>query len=338
MEACQKYMIDTKKDLVAGHNCFLASLRCITEHFGCKYSETQLFLISNGFQIRYSYNLNYIGRHTTEGLNEFGERTLIPVTIRSRDIDEMIPEEMAQALSSSMLMLSVNTKYLSYSRLYAENENRQHTIVLNGIDFNEKNVHIMDIYMLDYMGNISTYRGKISFDEMVAATYRYSFFCFNNKKDLSKPEILQYACADFREFMKGSEDKEESYGSLALKNYVKDILKLEAFDNGDLTSTCTNINYNIKIRSFNYINKYLACFLDENAALANRDNEELLSRIRWHMAEWEKVGLAILRIGISKRKSNLANIYEKIIQLFDSQMKAYDQFYRILKEAASSCI
>ncbi|HEX2947342.1 MAG TPA: hypothetical protein VHT96_15470 [Clostridia bacterium] len=270
-------------------------------------------------------------------MSEFSKRTMIPVTIRSRDKEGIIPEEMAQGLSSSMLILSVDTKYLSYNKLYAENENRQHAIVLNGIDFSEKCVHIMDLYVLDYMGNVSTYSGTISFDEMMAATYRYSYFCFDNKKDLSMSEILQYAYVDFMEFMKGSENSEGAFGALALENFLKDILKLEELDDRDLASTSKNINYNIKIRSFNYINKYLACFIEENSDLTNRYNQELLERIRWHMAEWEKVGLAVIKIGISKRRGSLVNIFEKSSQLFDSQLKVYEQFSCVLEEAVSNC-
>jgi regulator of replication initiation timing len=332
MEACQKHIIDIEKDLFPGHNCLLASLKCITEHYGCKYSETQLFFISNGFQIRYANNLNYIGRYTTEGVNIFGKRTLIPVTMRRRDPDGLNPEEMVHELKSSMLLLSVDTKHLSYHKSYMENENRQHAIILYGLDLNEKSAHIIDLYILDYWGSISVYRGKISFEEMFAATFRYSFFCFDNKKDLSESEILQYAYTDFREFIRGSENGHEAIGSLALKRYLTDILKLEETDNRDLASICSNINYNIKIRSFNNINKYLEFFLEENPALKRRGNEELLDRIKWHMVEWEKVGLAILRIGISKRKSNLAQIYEKSIQLFDSQMHVYNLFFNLLED------
>lgn len=336
MGACQKYIVDTKKDPVAGHNCFLASLGCIIEHYGCRYSEMQLFLISNGFRIRYGNDLNEIGRYTMEGLNEFGKRTLIQVTIQRRDIEGFDPEKIVQVLENSMIMLDVDTKHLSYNRLYLENDNRRHLIVLYGIDTIEKSVNIMDLYMLDYMGNITAYCGKIPFDEMTAAAFRYFYFCFDNKKDLSESEILRYACTDFRIFMEGSQDNEGAIGSLALRNYLRDILKLEALDNDELACTCANINYNIKIRSFNLINKYLICFLDENAAIKRRDNEEMLGRISWHMTEWEKVGLAILRIGISKRKSSLVSVYEKSMQLFDSQMKVYELFSCLLDEAAVS--
>lgn len=337
MEVSQKYVIETKKDQYAGQNCFLASLRCIMEHYGCRYSEVQLFFISNSFKIRYGNDLNEIGRYTMDGLNEFSKRTHITITTLRRDAGEMIPEKMLQMLKCSMIMLDVDTKYLNYSRLYSENENRKHLIVLYGIDINEKTAHIMDLYMLDYKGNVTVYQGKIPLDVMTASASRCFCFSFDNKRDLSDPEILQYARTDLQEFIAGSEDNGMAIGSLALRNFLKDIVKLDELDNQDLASTCSNINYYIKIRSFNLINKYLMCFLDENKFLKAKDSEGLLASLRWHFDEWEKIGFAILRIGISKRKGNLVDIYEKCIQLFSSQMKVYEHFSCLLNTMVSSC-
>lgn len=337
MDALQKYTIDIKDELITGHNCLLASLRCIIEHYGCRYSEVQLFLLTNSFKIRYGNNLNEIGRNTLEVLREFEKRTLISVKVRRRDRGEIIPEQMCQDMKKSMLMLSVDTKHLSYNKLYSANENRKHFIILYGIDINRNTAYIMDLYLLDYKGDVSSFRGEISFDEMAIAADRCYNFCFDIKRDLPEYEVLQYACSDMQRFLEGSEDNQGAIGSTALKNYLKDLIKLETLDGHDLATTCATVNYNIKIRSFNLINQYMIIFLDENGTMKKCDIKELMSLIRWHMAEWEKIGLAILRVGISKRKSNLACIMEKSMKLFDSQMDVYGQFSCLLKEAALSC-
>lgn len=337
MDTFSKYIIKIKDDIITGHNCFLASLRCITRHYGCSYSEVQLFFLSNSFKIRYGNDLNEIGRHTLEGLNEFGKRTSISINIHGRNSNEMVAEQMCRSLRSSMLMLDVNTRFLRYNKIYLENENRKHVIVLYGIDINNKTAYIMDPYMLDYRGDISAFRGQIPFDEMVAAADRYFFFCFDNKKDLSESEILQYACSDIQKFIDGSEDDQGAIGSKALRNYLKDIIKLETLDNQDLTSTCATINYNIKIRSFNLINQYMKDFLDNSRAIRKIGDKDLSAIIEWHIAEWNRIGLAILRIGIAKRKGNLHNICKESMQLFDSQMEACQQFHCVLNEMASSC-
>jgi len=296
-----------------------------------------LFFISNSLKIRYGNDLNEIGRYTVDGLNEFSKKTLATVTTLRRDAGEMIPEKMLKMLKSGMIMLDVDTKCLNYNKLYTENENRKHLIVLYGIDINEKTAHVMDLYMLDYKENVTVYRGKIPLDVMTASASRCFCFCFDKKRDLTDREILQYASTDLQKFIEGSEDNGTAIGSLALRNYLKDIVKLDELDNQDLASTCSNINYNIKIRSFNLINKYLMCFLDENKFLLAKDSEDLPVSLRLHFDEWKKIGLAILRIGISKRKGNLVGIYEKSMQLFSSQMEIYERFSCLLNAAVSRC-
>jgi len=335
MEALQKYIVDVKEELVTGHNCLLACLRYITEHYGCSYSEAQLFLLINNFKIRYGNNLNEFGRHPLEGLKEFERRTLISLKIRRRYRDEIFPEQMLQELKSSMLMLAVDTKLLGYNKLYSANENRKHFIIMYVIDIGRKTASIIDLYMLDYKGDVSSYRGEISFDEIFAAMDRYFCFCFDSKRDLSEREILKYACSDIQNFISGSRDNQGAIGSTALRSFLEDLIRLETLDKQQLVSTCSSINYNIKIRSFNLINRYMTNILDENEAIRRIDSKDLLSSIRWHMAEWDRIGLSIIKYGISKGKSNLACIIDRSMKLLDSQMEVYEKFSCLLNDAIS---
>ncbi|HEX2947341.1 MAG TPA: BtrH N-terminal domain-containing protein [Clostridia bacterium] len=315
-----------------GKNCILTSINCITEHSGCGLSETDLFILSNGFNIKYSYDLCSIGKLSTDVFSDIEKETSIRVNIRRKDYEGIFPGEMDYILATgNLILLLVDTAHLRYSSLYSENANRQHAILLNGISLDEERAHIVDLHLTDYSGNTSIYQGEVPLEEVMAAAYAYVWLDLERWKDFSEMEIWRIARRGFDDFMKGFSGEEFASGLSAVINFVSDINKLELLDDQALAATCKDINYNIKVKSINCINKFIISFINESSVSRELNCTKLIDSIGWHISEWEKIGLSILRIGISKRKGGLSGIREKGIALLDSQREVYNEFSNYLR-------
>lgn len=319
-----------------GKNCVLTAINCITDHYGCDLSETDLFILSNGFNIKYHYDLCSIGRLSADVFSDLENESSIHPNIHRKDYEGISQEDMFHVLTEgNLILLLVDTENLRYSRIYSDNANRQHAIILNGFSDDKMYVHIVDPHLTDYSGSASIFDGVIPIEEVMAATYSYIWFDLDSRKDFPKAEIWRIAQRGFDHFMKGSEEKEYVTGLPAIKSFISDIHKLELLDDKALTAACKDINYNIKVRSINCINKFMINIINESDKDRNDQYcTKLKDNVIWHISAWEKLGLSILRIGISKRRGGLSDIRDRGIALLESQRSVYTEFANYLRELA----
>ncbi|MGI6668574.1 MAG: BtrH N-terminal domain-containing protein [Acetivibrionales bacterium] len=314
-----------------GRNCVLTAINYVTSRSGGSLSETDLFILSNGFIIKYYYDLRSIGKLNADIFLDLEKETSIRFDFRRRDYEGITVEDMAHALEEgNLVLLLVDTERLRYSRIYSGNENRQHAIILNGLSPDKKHAHIVDPLLLDYSGNASVYAGVVPMEEAMDAAYACAWLEPGKIKEIPKTKIWEAAYKGFDRFLKGSEEKEYAQGLAAIKNFLDDFHKLNLLDDNMLAVVCRDINYSIKIRSINLINKFMIDFINENDAGWGQKSAVLTDNIQEHIFDWEKVGLSVLRAGISKRRSAFSHIREKTNTLFKSQLNVYNEFSKYL--------
>lgn len=320
-------------DVKTGRNCMLTSIYNITKHYGSNLSEADLFILSNSINIKYNYDLYSIGKISVDILRDLGTEAFIHANIRRKDYEGISPEDMVHTLEkNNLILLLVDTENLRYSRIYSENENRQHAIILNGFSADKKQVHIVDPHLTDYSGGCSIYEGTITLEEVMAATYTYAWFDFDKEKNFTKEKILKTAVREFECFLQGSVEKEWAVGLEAVRCFVNDFHKLELIDDNRLAPVCKEINYSIKVKSINQINKFMIEIITEYSVEGGQNYDRLINSINELISAWEKLGMSILRVGISKRRGSLSDVQAKGLALFEWQLSVYKEFANYLRE------
>ncbi len=320
-------------EAVTGQACVLTALHNITMFNKCHYSETDLFFICNELNVEYRLDLNYIASNSVVNLPNLEKETGTKVCMSDSNFGDDFTQKVHSLLvENKLVMLFVNTCKLTYSSIYTENINRYHVILIYGIDAENDFAYIADSHLRDYSGEISIFQGKVSLKEISAAVYRLAWFDFSNKKDLNKNDIFSAARANFEEFLDGRlQEGKIFYGMAALKKYIEDFRELAFLDDNQLAGTCVNLNYFIKICSFNYINSYLISFIKENSTYTGFNAEEVLKSCEAVCLEWIKVSLTILKLGKSLKKDMICKIIEKSEDLLEIQTDVYYKFMEFLK-------
>jgi len=322
-------------DVKKGINCTLTAIYNIIGQKGRDLSEADLFIMSDGFNIKYTYDFCSIGKVNFDILCDLERELSIHANIHRKDYEGISLDDMVNALEAgNLILLLVDTENLRYSSFYSENENRQHAIILNGLSEDRKRAHIVDPHITDYSGNTFIYEGEIPVEEVMAATYTFAWFNFDRMKEFPKATIWETALRRFDSFLKGTEEKEYAEGFAAIKSFVNDIQRLSTLGDKELAAVCKDINYNIKIKSINQINKFILQIINEISAGRSQKCDGLADNIQEHILNWDKFGLSVLRAGISKRRGAFPDIHEKGIALLDSQLKVYNKFSQYLGELA----
>lgn len=329
----EQYIPIPISDVVSGDNCILTATYNITKQSKCNLSEVDLFILANGFNIKYYYDLCNIGKLSGDFFSNLEKATSIHINLHRKDYEGITSEDMARVLAGGKaILLLVDTKNLQYSSIYSNNDNRQHVIILNGLSLSRSCAHIIDPHLTDYSGNPSVYAGVIPIEEVMAATYAYAWFDFDNRKKFTKTRIWEIAQKEFDSFLRGFKEEEYAEGLAAIRCFVNDLFRLESLDDNSLVAVCKDINYSIKVKSINYINRYMIDIINEIREDRGQNYSKLAESIRDHTTSWEKFGLSILRVGISKRRGALSDIQEKAIALFESQRRVYSEFANCLSE------
>ena len=319
--------------IVAGNNCILTATHNITKQSEYNLSEVDLFILASGFNIRYYYDFCSIGKLSGDFFDNLEKATSIHINLLRKDYEGITSNDMARVLAGgNIILLLVDTKNLRYSSIYSSNDNRQHVIMLNGLSLTRKCAHIIDPHLTDYSGTPSVHTAVIPLEEVMSATYAYAWFDFDKRKEFTKAEIWKIAHKEFDSFLRGSEEDEYAEGLAAIRCFVADIHRLESLDDNLLATVCKDINYSIKIKSVNYINRYMIDIINESSIDHGQNYCKLTESIKDHTSSWEKLGLSILRVGISKRRRSLLDIQEKGIALFESQRAVYNEFANYLRE------
>ncbi|MDF2986917.1 MAG: hypothetical protein K0R50_2427 [Eubacterium sp.] len=331
--------IITGFEAVAGQACVLTALHNISRFNKCDYSESDLFFLCNELNVEYRLDLNYIANNSVVNLPNLEKEAGIRVHMSDNKYGNAFIEKVyGLIVENKLVMLFVNTCHLTYDSIYKDNTNRYHAILIYGIDTENNLAFIADSHLRNYLGEVSIFQGAVSLKEISAAVYRFAWFDFTNKKDLNKTDIFTAARDNFEEFLNGHEqDGKIFYGMAALKKYIDDFHKLSLLEDSQLAGTCLNLNYFIKICSFNYINNYLISFIRENSAFIkiNTDvifnTEEVLNSLEAISLEWIKAALSILKLGKSLKKDRICNIIEKGKVLLGTQTNVYYKFLDLLK-------
>jgi len=213
---------------VIGQTCILTALYNITLFNECKYTETDLFFLCNDLNVEYQLDLNFISNRPQVNMPNLEKEAKIKVNIFDSNQEDGFPLKMYNILTgNNLIMLFVNTSCLTYNNVYQENLNRYHAILLYGIDIENDLAYIADSHMRGYTGEMSKFQGAVPLKDISAATYRFAWFDFQNKKELEKEDILKVARANFNEFLIGKElDEKTFYGISALKRYIDDFQTL----------------------------------------------------------------------------------------------------------------
>ncbi len=327
-----KYIIQNF-DTIIGESCIITALSNISRYNGCMYTDAELFFLCNELNVQYEYDINYISSRVMRNMPELERATGIQVNFWDINLDKWHVEDMYKIITQNKpMILFTNTSKLTYSPVYLNNKNRYHAIILYGLDLENNEAFISDAHFHDPSGKIKQVRGTITIDDMMEATYRAAWFDFSNDCKLSKEQLIFVVRDRLQDFMRGNKSDSIAYGVSALKEFIGDLNKLETISDSEIEDTCTNINYIIKICSFNYINTYIIDYLKQLYSIININTAELVTNYYNIEQEWTKLAFSFLKLGKSKRRENIPKLIEKSNLLLQLQIELYQNFELVIAE------
>lgn len=311
--------------------CFYSAIHDLMNFYQVPLSHNDLFFLGNGMDISYKSDLNFIGYlEFNKTLDNLVKALPFPITYQYRSNSG--PELSAQAHDllhqGHPVLLLVGTAHLTFHPAFHElnSDNRGHCVILYGEDVQDHLAYIGDAYFRDSTGQTITFQGAVHRREIDESIFGFLGFRPNQGVLIPRSFIIKKAVENTCAFLKGRIEGDYYYGNLAIKQFVSDLEQLLGYEGERLNQTCHNIHFNLKVRSiFNIIAGYTH-FLQAHSLSSQPRGEDLIDRFEQVKKTWDFIGLSIVKMGITQRKSSLAQIKENCDKLIQQQDEALQRF------------
>jgi hypothetical protein len=308
-------------DILKGSNCTFASLQNIFRYKGYNLSEADIFFLCDGLNVEYNADLDFISYRAVNDLRNLSLSAGITVSMTAVvDCADWKDKIVATLSSGEPVLLFVNTAKLDYHRVFRENENYYHAIILYGVDMEKDLAYIADPVILDGNGKIDEFQGAVSLEAIFQSVYRYAWFNFDAVKKIERLDVYRTAQSGISRFLKGTVVPEKSFfGMTALHEYLCDMKSLASMDDQLFVKNCMSVHHNVKVRCFMYIVEFITKFIQENANDFHEQSDSLLEQFINLKSEWGKVASRVLKIRVIMKKDLVHELVERCCSLLMEQ-------------------
>ena len=258
-------------NIYIGKSCIYSVIQNIMLLNNIKFSEIELFIMSNGLKLEYNKNKFSISLALEECLNNFKKYKIYITKIENNiDIKKYIDKYFR---NSQLALIETKTKFLTYQPLYNNSFSLNHCIMAYDYNFRDNILYIADTHMInDNIGTLSTFTGEVKFDilrEGIEKIYFFDISKFNN--NFNDKYFLKLWKKYLQEFLNNN----------ALKSYIKDIKYMQIKQINDLKSCALKIVFDNKFLGFMFIINYIEVFLYEYnlISLFNSDLLDLKNKV-----------------------------------------------------------
>ena len=308
----------------SGIDCFFSSVINILLENQYYIRETDLFFYCNGLRIEYALDLNQIHYLIFDVFRRLKCKSIVVKTSYNNTGNAGFINNVCRELDNNRtVLLCVSTAKLTYHEAYRGTPDRTHFILLHGIDSDRKLAYIYDCHIRGY-GPILTYKGKASLQDIIDATHYMFWFVLENSRPITKKETFEKAIKHLRRFLEGQIVDNKYYGMAALEKYVDDFSTLLECENPAFTELCATIHYKIRAGCFMTIIEYMINLISENQLFQNGGYLNILEELRYVHHDWERVGLGILKAGMSGKRTDIANILERSKKILAKQKSVFE--------------
>lgn len=310
-----------------GRHCLFSSIYSICKSKGLPYSETDIFFICNGLEIRYGTSMNFFWQFPFEKfLKSFGSKCLAD-EIYFLDMKAGTWDSIFEAIKADkVVILNIYSNYLPYIDS-SFGDSFKHMVLLYGFDIEMQEAYIIDLYSIDPSGKVLTYNGKVKLSNIMEGTFGCAWFNAKTFRILSRDDIIEIANTNLNFYISDSvPDIDGNYtGIQALRKYFEDISSITELNDNEFKKMILRIYQELRLESIINLIDYIKDYINENLDCSNKAVSKILIGLDENYKLWKKVLLYLYKIGIRVQR-------EQITKLIYEAMQAIDLFEKLLKE------
>lgn len=311
-----------------GKHCLFSSLANIMNHLRYNLKEAEVFLLFNGFDIRYYVQKNIIVTTLYEEQLKSIQSIVTGTTRNVSDIGRRLAvREVEESINHNIpVLLRIANQYLKYDEVYQESEAYIHHIILYGYDHDDNMVSIADTYKLTASGTASQYNGNAALEDIYYGMSSFLALQKNPGFVYDKEYFVNLFQKEFKEFLDGSLPQEGYYkGHCVVRQYIENLRLLHDLDDPTFEEKCLHAIFDLKFGCIYHMIDYLMELIQEVLPVQNKDN--LINELASLKDEWGDFFILLCKVGYSRRRSKLNGTIEIGVALYEKSSRLY---HRIL--------
>jgi len=306
----------SKFEIKTAGNCVFSCLLTVLNHYNYNIDEVELFVLCNGLNIKYDEENKIIGFLILDLIGNLENQSICFIEIKK---DKDFIDNLETIIDKGKLVfMTVTTSKMSYNEFYYKNVDRPHCILIYDIDKEERKAYIADTHLaIDYSEKTSSYNGETSINDIIEGG-DMSFWLKNEKKaEISQRQIIKLFNTNLKRFLDIAGEK--NTGLNALRMSIDDSCKKIELDDETFRQECIDINYNIRIRSFMYLNDYVILFIKKYEDILKGNIKNILNSLENIKLQWSKIAFSILKCGIKRDRKGFMKIIEDAKKIIEEQ-------------------
>lgn len=303
-----------------GRNCLYSSIHNVLTYLGLPFTEAEAFLAFQGLNVRYDFESEYYG---IKDIITQVEHNLINQTIIlhkngliNDDLEGMVCEYISRGIPVICIM-QVNK--LHYLNQHTENTSvKRHVCVLYGIDTTRDKAYIADAYIVDKLGNVSTYQGEISLREILKATIGY--FAIEKGTETVVVNWKEIFIQAVSSYVNGYVNTEYAFGHKAFTEYMMNLKKYEN-EPTLYPSKCYDACYVIKVTSIQPNLMYLCDFIKQQEFYEKPEIKDLVTALEEVNIKLDVFRARLIRDCFRVKEKREAELLQTCIVIIDEKVK-----------------
>ncbi|WP_144029098.1 hypothetical protein [Paenibacillus rigui] len=320
-------------NIQTGHHCLFSGLRhlLVSERpeLDARAAEADIYFESDGLNLEYNGDLSTMWLASQETIIEqfaasYGLRAQYTFEISPNVLDvfrEILLENRA-------VLVFMRSPYLDYHAVFRDGAERNHILLLYGIDEAGKTAFVADTSFLDVSGQTLSYSGPLSLEHVLAGVWGYAWV--EADPSLSPPpteaQRFERAVDNIRRFLGHHNLPSGRFQGLeAYRAYVEDWRRLMDVSPSEFTETCKNMYYCLRVGGMMHQLDYFEMFIGRHQDRI-RNWDELARRLTENRNNWKKSLYQLYKIGLCVQPHKLEALQDRYFSMLRAQGEWLEAF------------
>lgn len=308
--------------ITAGKHCVYSTIYNVFKFYKYNLSESDIFFLFNGLGINYHQNEQlYAGyEHVNINFDRAVKSGIFDIEYSFYDDKEKYYKLIEEHLEKgNIVVIDTNTEDLRYDKVFEENINHQHFLIVYGIDRKNKTIDIGDCCLIGSNSEISTFKGRTSLEGIDKGIIGVINITKGENIAFSEEDLYKVVKDDIESYFSSNGYNEEGYcsGRFAISEYINSLnIAIEEEDEDKFYNLCINIYFTYKMAGLSHIGLYLEDFLTEHKLF---NDDSILEDINKLNTKLNTISLAVMKSGIAFNKRKLSKLIEEYKEMLNVQ-------------------
>ena len=293
---------------------YIASLNLREEH---------IFLAANMLEFRYD-SLNWIVL-SPESINEINKSLGINIHWAHFENAGQVLSAIEGSINNGVpVIVSANTKYLDYSKMFTNYTGRAHLITVYGIDHSCDKIYISDARVINSENGY--YNGTLSKTRFLQAIKeaKNKILIFAGLENIKQPD---YKTAFFSCIESYLYPRSDVLGKNAVSLFFKSFAELAFVKEEQLSHLCREIVYGMKVMDFLGARCLLRKGMDY--LLSNSISKEFAENYDRIINRYNRIALFITKLGVTQNRALIVKLQNDINILFNDELLFMEELLKL---------